>query len=157
MLNALAVVGIVLGAVLLALALALTIFIALFRRQNPGAVDALRRLSRAVGRSQRETAGRVGAGASLIHHVGRRSGAAHVTPIGATPVEGGFEIALPYGRTADWLRNVLAAGGGRLDHEGESFEVTDPEVVPIATTVYAHEFPIRLLKIREGLRLRVRG
>jgi len=43
----------------------------------------------------------------LIDHVGRTSGSSYSTPVGAVPIEDGFVIALPYGLSADWLKNVL--------------------------------------------------
>ena len=79
-----------------------------------------------------ETAGAPGSQASLLRHVGRTSGTAYATPLGAVPTEDGFVIALVYGRGSDWLRNVLAAGVAQIDHEGQHYQVADPEILPIA-------------------------
>lgn len=37
----------------------------------------------------------------------------------------------PYEKRADWVRNVLAAGSATIVHEGETFEVAEPEVIPV--------------------------
>lgn len=78
-----------------------------------------------------ETAGTPGASASIVHHVGRRTGTEYATPVVAVPTEDGFVIVLPYATNADWVRNVLAAGRARISHEGETHEVGRPEVQPI--------------------------
>lgn len=44
----------------------------------------------------------------------------------------GFVIALPYGAGTDWVKNVLAAGSATLVHEGKTYTLEKPEVVPIA-------------------------
>jgi deazaflavin-dependent oxidoreductase (nitroreductase family) len=75
------------------------------------------------------TAGRAGVNADVIHHVGRKSGREHATPVVAHPIPGGrYLIALRYGPGVDWCRNVIAAGGARMDVKGESVEVTHPSV-----------------------------
>ena len=38
-------------------------------------------------------------------------------------------IALLYGEESDWLRNLLAAGGGRVVRVGRTFELGEPRVV----------------------------
>jgi hypothetical protein len=40
-------------------------------------------------------------------------------------------IALPYGARANWLQNVLASGSATIVHEGETYQVDRPEVVPM--------------------------
>ncbi|WP_345495981.1 nitroreductase family deazaflavin-dependent oxidoreductase [Nocardia callitridis] len=67
--------------------------------------------------------------AAVIRHTGRKSGTQYSTPVGADRVQGGFLIPLAYGTDADWLRNVLTAGCARLSVEGETFDVTAPEVI----------------------------
>lgn len=73
--------------------------------------------------------------ASAIHHVGRRSGRHYSTPIVAVPVAHGFLVPLPYGRGADWVRNVLAAGGATLTTSGHTYQVTHPTVVDAAAAL----------------------
>ena len=54
---------------------------------------------------------------AVIHHVGRISGRDYTTPVNAFPYQDRYIIALTYGRDADWAKNVLATGDGRLTHE----------------------------------------
>lgn len=53
---------------------------------------------------------------------------------GVVETERGLVVALPYGTTPDWLKNVTAAGSAELVFEGETFGVVDPEVVPASET-----------------------
>lgn len=82
---------------------------------------------------------------SLIEHRGRRSGTVYRTPVtmfrtvadsddgdGGDGDGGGLVILLPYGQNRDWVRNLIAAGGGRAVMNGATFDVTDPRVVPTA-------------------------
>jgi deazaflavin-dependent oxidoreductase (nitroreductase family) len=78
---------------------------------------------------QLRTAGDPGAYASVVHHVGRQSGTPYRTPVVAVPTDDGFAMALPYGSTADWVRNVLVAGTATIDHEGETVPVDSPAIV----------------------------
>jgi hypothetical protein len=41
---------------------------------------------------------------------------------------GGYVIALTYGAEADWVRNVLAAGGCTLHARGRALMLTDPRL-----------------------------
>ena len=67
--------------------------------------------------------------ASVIRHVGRRSGKEYSTPVVAEPVEDGFIVPLPYGEGVDWLRNVLAARTAAIKTKGVSYIVVEPEVI----------------------------
>lgn len=75
----------------------------------------------------------------MVRHVGRASGRAYETPVSAVPTEDGFVIALPYGTNTDWLKNVLASGSATIVHEGNTFRVDRPEVVPasVATPLFS--------------------
>ncbi|MHC9291007.1 nitroreductase family deazaflavin-dependent oxidoreductase [Mycobacterium sp. LTG2003] len=84
---------------------------------------------RVVNRIVRPLSGRFGMW-SLIEHRGRRSGTVYRTPVTMFRTSDGVAILLPYGPNRDWVRNLLAAGGGRAVMGGEIFEVTDPRVVP---------------------------
>lgn len=59
-----------------------------------------------------------------LEHVGRRTGAVHRTPImafrGRPDGTDVVTFALTYGPRVDWLRNLRAAGGGRL-HLGDQW------------------------------------
>lgn len=112
--------------------LLLTAFTLGFRAKFPPFLDAIRRFNRDVTNPrQLLRAGKPAARASVIHHVGRTSGAAYRTPVVAVPTEDGFVFALPYGRAADWVRNVVAAGSVTIEHEGETIRLQRPEVVPV--------------------------
>ncbi len=66
---------------------------------------------------------------ALVHHVGRKTGRRHRTPVLAFPVEGGTLTPLPYGTDTDWLLNLLAAGGGELESAGRRAAVENPRVL----------------------------
>ncbi len=101
-----------------------------FRTKFRPVQDAIRRMNRSVTNPRvLATAGQPGASASVVHHVGRRSGASYRTPVVAVPAEDGFVMALPYGPRADWVRNVLAAGSASIEHEGGHAPVDRPELV----------------------------
>lgn len=69
----------------------------------------------------------------ILEHVGRRSGKPYRTPlvVFTADVSGqpGVAILLTYGPNRDWLKNITAAGGGRMQRNGKTFGVTDPQVV----------------------------
>jgi deazaflavin-dependent oxidoreductase (nitroreductase family) len=69
----------------------------------------------------------------IVEHVGRRSGKPYRTPVNvfSTDVDGkaGVAILLPYGPDRDWLKNLDAAGGGRIRRHGKTFGIVDPRVV----------------------------
>lgn len=51
----------------------------------------------------------------IVEHVGRRSGRVYRTP-------------LTYGPDRDWLKNLMAAGGGRLRRHGRTLAVRGPRM-----------------------------
>ena len=111
----------------------LVVFLVGMRKKSPLVLDTVRKVNRTVfNPRQMRSAGTPGAYAAVIHHVGRTSGRPYATPVGATATDDGFVVALPYGSRADWVRNVLAAGTATLDHEGGTYEVDRPELVPMA-------------------------
>lgn len=69
----------------------------------------------------------------ILEHVGRRSGKPYRTPLTVfrADIDGrpGVAILLTYGPDRDWLKNITAAGGGRMRRLGRTFGVTDPLVV----------------------------
>jgi deazaflavin-dependent oxidoreductase (nitroreductase family) len=83
----------------------------------------------------RTRAGRKNGYAAVIRHIGRKSGKQYSTPVGAERVQDGFIIPLGYGTQVDWLQNVLAAGRATLSANGETHEVTEPEVIDAATAL----------------------
>ncbi len=77
----------------------------------------------------------------ILEHVGRKSGAQFRTPLTVftTDIDGqaGVAILLTYGPNRDWLKNVTAAGGGRIKRYGKTFSVQDPRVMPKAEALPA--------------------
>lgn len=67
--------------------------------------------------------------AAVIRHTGRRSGKAYATPVVADRVTDGFILPLPYGTSVDWLRNVLVNGQATITVGGQTYGVTEPEVI----------------------------
>ena len=65
----------------------------------------------------------------ILEHVGRKSGKTFRTPLTVFSTEEGIAILLTYGPDRVWLKNITAAGGGRMKRYGLSFEVADPRVV----------------------------
>jgi deazaflavin-dependent oxidoreductase (nitroreductase family) len=92
--------------------------------------DARARFNRRfVNRVVRPISGRV-AMWSVVEHRGRRSGTTYETPVSMFHTSDGVAILLPYGEDRDWVRNLVAAGGGRVTCSGETFAVVDPRIVP---------------------------
>ncbi|MBO0865449.1 MAG: nitroreductase family deazaflavin-dependent oxidoreductase [Mycobacterium sp.] len=69
----------------------------------------------------------------ILEHVGRRSGKQYRTPLNVfkAEVDGkpGVAIMLTYGPDRDWLKNLNAAGGGRMRRNAKTFGVTGPRTV----------------------------
>jgi deazaflavin-dependent oxidoreductase (nitroreductase family) len=111
--------------------------------------------------SQMKTAGTPGAYAGVVRHVGRRSGRVYETPVGPFATDDGFVIALPYGTSSDWVKNVLAAGSATLVTEGHTYEVDQPEIVPLSDVVdvlpIKERRNLRLFRVEQALRTRRRG
>jgi hypothetical protein len=76
-----------------------------------------------------------------------------LTPLVAEPVEGGFAIPLPYGDDTDWCRNLVAAGNGTLDLQGETILILNPRVVEMASI----QNQVRAAQVRNWKRLGLRG
>ena len=138
----LSLVGVILGGLIVALAAVGIVFVAGMRRKSPTVLRTVRRFNRAVVNPRMlATAGTPGAYASVIGHVGRRTGRAYQTPVVAEPTGDGFVIALPYGTTSNWVKNVLASGSATIIDEGTTYRVDRPEVVPMALMV--DHFPVK--------------
>jgi len=60
---------------------------------------------------------------AIIRHVGRRSGKPYETPVFAFPVNGGFVLALTYGKDVDWYRNVMAAQRCDVIWHGKKYSI----------------------------------
>ena len=96
-----------------------------------------------------------------IHHVGRRSGKAYVTPTSAHVHGDVLLIGLTFGNQSDWSRNVRAAGGCTVRLGGHAYRATSPELITWADdrALVASAFnPVlragfRVLGIRQFMRL----
>ena len=93
-------------------------------------------------------------GFGVVQHVGRTSGRAYRTPVNVFRSEGRFVIALTYGRNADWVRNVQAAGGCTLTTRGRHHVLTAPQLIHDETRRLVPgpvRVPLRLLDVADFL------
>jgi deazaflavin-dependent oxidoreductase (nitroreductase family) len=153
---------IVVGVVVAALVALLIAFMLGMRAKSPVVLRAVRRFNRRFANPrQMKTAGTPGAYAGVIRHVGRRSGHVYETPVGPFPTDDGFVIALPYGTSSNWVRNVLAAGSATLFTEGQAYDVDQPEVVPLSDFMDVlpskERWNLRLFRVEQALRVRRNG
>ena len=103
----------------------------------------------------RHVAGRL-PGFAIVHHRGRRSGAAYRTPVNAFARPGGYVVALTYGPDVDWVKNVLAERGCELEVRGRRVRLSQPRIVvdPRQQPVPAAVRPIlRLIGVNHFLEL----
>ena len=82
----------------------------------------------ATNRVVRRVAGRL-PGFAIVRHAGRRSGRLYRTPVNLFRAGDRYVIALTYGRGAQWVANVLAAGGCEVETRGRRVRLTAPEIV----------------------------
>ncbi len=68
-------------------------------------------------------------GFGVVIHRGRRSGRVYRTPVNVFRTEDGYAIALTYGPNAEWVKNVLAAGGCALEVRGRVRRLVRPRIV----------------------------
>src|SRR5207344_1891845 len=92
-----AIATLVVGLALVLGAIVVVFFVGM-RTGSPLVRDVVRRFNRGVGNPhQMKTAGRPGAYASVIRHVGRTTGRSYETPVVPFATDDGFVVALPYG------------------------------------------------------------
>jgi deazaflavin-dependent oxidoreductase (nitroreductase family) len=89
----------------------------------------LARFNRKVTNPLAERFSRRVPGFGILIHRGRRTGRTYRTPLAVFRRAGGYVIALTYGPEAEWVQNVLAAGGAVLERGGERVRLTGPRVV----------------------------
>lgn len=122
----------ILGALVAVIAVLGAGFLLGMRAKYAPVQDAVRRMNRRVWNPRAlEDAGAEGSSASVIRHVGRTSGRSYETPVGVYLDDGAIYIALPYGPETDWIKNLAAAGGGEVVHDGATYTVGTPEVVTL--------------------------
>ncbi|MEA2024014.1 MAG: nitroreductase family deazaflavin-dependent oxidoreductase [Actinomycetota bacterium] len=152
-------IGQIIGGTVLALTTLAALFLVSMRAKYPPVLTAVRRMNRAFWNPRAmKTAGQPGAMASVIRHVGRTSGTPYETPIGPFATDDGFVVALPYGSTPDWLKNLMAAGSAVIVHEGNTYRVDRPELIP-STVAFVHvppseQWSLRLFGVDQFLRVR---
>ena len=74
---------------------------------------------------------------AVLRHLGRRSGKSYETTIMVWPLLDSFVIALTYGESVDWYRNVLAAGGCTLRWHRREFTLGKPELIDAESALQA--------------------
>ena len=67
-----------------------------------------------------------------IEHTGRHSGRTYRTPVLAARVGAVFYAPVLYGERSDWVRNVLAARGCRVQCGGRTARLHEPRVIDAA-------------------------
>jgi deazaflavin-dependent oxidoreductase (nitroreductase family) len=95
-------------------------------------------------------------GFAIVAHVGRRSGRSYRTPVNVFRHGERYVFALTYGPAADWVRNVLAAGGCELQTRGRTVALADPQRLhdPSRRQVAVPaRWLLRLLRVEEFLAL----
>ena len=109
---------VVVGLALLLVAIGVVFFVGM-RTGSPLVRNAVRRFNRVVGNPhQMKTAGTPGAYASVIRHVGRKTGRFYETPMVPFATEDGFVIAWPYGPGTIGSRTSWRAGPPRSSMKG---------------------------------------
>ncbi|KGN34288.1 hypothetical protein N802_13075 [Knoellia sinensis KCTC 19936] len=68
---------------------------------------------------------------AVVRHRGRTSGREYSTPVIVLKAPGAFVVPIVWGKESDWVRNVLAAGGGTVRYKGQDHAVTDPQIVGV--------------------------
>ena len=120
----------VLGPAAIAAAVGAVFFVGMRAKVAP-VLNAVRRMNRITKRLVLKSAGTAESATAVVRHVGRVSGRSYETPVVVAPTATGFDVALPYGRNTDWLKNVLAAGRATIVFKGDVYEADRPEVVSI--------------------------
>jgi deazaflavin-dependent oxidoreductase (nitroreductase family) len=67
-------------------------------------------------------------GLGLVTNTGRRSGKSYRTPVLVLRDGNRVVVPFPYGDTADWVRNVLAAGTAVTRYRGSTLLLSGPRV-----------------------------
>ena len=96
------------------------------------------------------------AGFAVVHHTGRRSGAAYQTPVIVFDAEADVIVALTYGPQADWVQNVLASGGA-VERMGSRASIRTTRLVG-RTEAWGHlpllvRVALRILGVQDFLRI----
>jgi deazaflavin-dependent oxidoreductase (nitroreductase family) len=87
----------------------------------------------------------------IVEHTGRKSGRGYRTPVLVFRRPGGFTITIGYGVRSDWVRNLLAAGGGGLTHRRRHYLLTEPRVLTGAEALAALPRVVRVFARLVGI------
>jgi deazaflavin-dependent oxidoreductase (nitroreductase family) len=99
-------------------------------------------------------------GFGILTYRGRTTGRLYHTPVNVFRRGDQYVFVLTYGSDAQWVKNVLAAGGCRLRNRGHDVELVRPELVvdPTRSLVPAPiRFVARIGNVSEFLRMRALG
>lgn len=96
---------------------------------------------------------------AILSHTGRRSGKRYRIPIIAEPMDGGFVIALTYGKKVDWYENVAAKGSCSIRWKNKDYHLINPNFIDPEVGVMAFpkvfRTPLKKMGIQDFLRLEV--
>jgi deazaflavin-dependent oxidoreductase (nitroreductase family) len=96
-------------------------------------------------------------GFGVVVHVGRTSGRRYSTPVNVFRSPDDYVIALTYGRDAEWVKNVVAAGSCELIMRGRRRTLIPEEILQDEARTHVPRLvrlPLRVLGVSEFLRLR---
>ncbi len=109
-----------------------------------------------VNRITRPFAGHV-PGFAIVRYRGRTTGRLYRTPMNVFRRGDDYVFALTYSSDAQWVKNVLAAGGCDLEVRGKQVQLTDPKLFVDPDRRLMPQ-PVRfflgLMRVSEFLRLR---
>ena len=96
-------------------------------------------------------------GFGVLTYRGRKSGKLYSTPVNVFRHGNDYVFVLTYGSDADWVKNVLAAGGCQIMRRGRSVQLIQPIVI-VDRTLSLVPAPIRFIgrlgNVTEFLRMR---
>ncbi|MEP6639079.1 MAG: nitroreductase family deazaflavin-dependent oxidoreductase [Chloroflexota bacterium] len=87
----------------------------------------------------------------IVEHRGRNSGRPFRTPVVVRSLGDALVVPVPFGEGTQWLRNLVAAGGGTVVWGGRRIAVTEPEVVDRAVAEPAFSGFQRKALTRSGI------
>lgn len=99
--------------------------------------QALARINRHVSNPVLGVMARYAPGFGIVVHTGRKSGRVYRAPVMVFERDGGYRIALTYGRDVDWLKNIRTAGTFEFETRGRTVTLTDPVVRRDASASWA--------------------
>jgi len=87
---------------------------------------------------------------AILTHAGRKSSLVYKTPIIAEPIDGGFVIALTYGKKVDWLANIMASGYCDLYWKEQDYHLTTPVLITREEGLKAFPSPLNRVLRKVG-------